>query len=313
MTVAHYLGIEGGATRTSGALVAEDLSVVARRGAGPANVHAVGEEQAREAVSEVVAGLVADAGVGWDSVAATALCLAGLRAASDRELWRGLAREIGIASPVHLTHDAAAALAAGSPDATGIVVVCGTGSMVFGRGADGSECFVGGRGPLLGDEGSGFDIGHQALRAAARSVDGVGESTELARLLPERLGLDGLDDLLSWVSPFAKDRVASLAPVVFEAVDGGDAVARAIVEGAAEALARGVAAVAGRLWPREEGSEGLERVVLSGGVLREQAGFRGAVAERVARRVPGARCVVPDVDGATGAARLARRWRGQEA
>jgi len=306
MAGSPYLGIEAGATRTRGVLAGPGEAAIARREAGAANVHAVGTEAARDAVAEVANGLLADAGIGWQHVRAAAFCLAGLRRQADREAWQRLVADIGVGCPLLLTHDAAAGLAAGSAEGTGILAICGTGSLVYGRRADGAEHTVLGRGPLLGDEGSGFDIGHQALRAAARALDGRGEQTDLARRICALAGVEELDDLLPWLSPFAKDRVAALAPAVFAAAAEGDAVAQGIVGNAAAALARGVAAVAKRLWP----AGGVPRVVLGGGVLLSQGELREALRARVA---PDTACTRPEVDGAVGAARLARRWHAGEA
>lgn len=300
-----YLGVEGGATLTTGVLVDPDGAEVARRTGGPANLHSVGGEAARDAVAELVCGLLGDAGVGWGGVASSALCMAGLRRESDRERWREIAERVGIPSPLRLTHDAAAALAAGSPSGAGILVICGTGSLVYGRREDGREHRVGGRGPLLGDEGSGFDIGHRALRAAARAADGLGRPTALTAAILRQAGVDGLEDLLDWANPFAKDRVASLAPAVCEAASQGDAVARDIVAGAASSLARAVDAVWRRLWGDAEATP---LVVLWGGVLRHQPVLRDALVARLKETRPKTDGQLPEVDGAVGAARVARLW-----
>jgi len=299
------IGVEGGATRTTGVLVEGDRCVIAEQVAGPSNVYAVGQAQALATVTQVLTGLRGDAGERWRQVGASAFCLAGLRADADRAVWRRIVEQAGLGSPVHLTHDAVAGLAAGSPDVTGVLVVSGTGSVVYGRRGDGREHRVGGRGPILGDEGSGFDIGHRALRAAARAADRRGPMTVLAQSIPERLGLDGLDDLIAWLSPFAKDRIAGVAPVVFEAAAGGDAVAGEILAAAARELARGVEAVVARLWP-PDGRDGPPRVVLAGGVLRAQPGFRQTLTTMMADLTSGAEVVVPEVSGAVGAARVAR-------
>jgi N-acetylglucosamine kinase-like BadF-type ATPase len=300
------IGVEGGATRTTGVLADAGLHVLAEHVAGPSNVHAVGEAGALAAVTDLLGALAQEAGGRWPRVRASAFCMAGLRGEADRAVWRRLVTEAGAPGAVHLTHDAAAALAAGSPDLTGILVVSGTGSVVYGRAADGREHWVGGRGPVLGDEGSGFDIGREALRAAARAADNCGPPTALGRLIPARLGLADLEDLIAWVSPFAKDRIASVAPIVFEAAADGDAVAEGIVRTAADELTRGVEAVAARLWPDADG-EAPARVVLSGGVLRAQAGFRRTLAAMIASATRGAPAVPPEVGGAVGAARIAQR------
>jgi N-acetylglucosamine kinase-like BadF-type ATPase len=51
----------------------------------------------------------------------------------------------------------------------GIVVISGTGMISYGYGATGESARAGGWGPLLGDIGSGYDIGLDVLRAIARS------------------------------------------------------------------------------------------------------------------------------------------------
>lgn len=297
-----FLGIEGGATRTTGVIADAECRIVARAVGSPTNLYAVSAAEAKSAFAEVLTQLLSVAGTRREALAASALCMSGVRTAADVLLWAQIAEELGLRQPLLITHDAAAGLAAGSPDGTGILVVCGTGSLVYARRSDGAEKFVGGRGPLLGDEGSGFDIGHRALRAALRSADGRGPKSLLESLIPERLRLAGLDDLVAWVSPFAKDRVAGLAPIVFDAAAAGDAVAAGIVRDAAEELARGVQVAARALWPPPAAPE---RVVLSGGLLRNQASFSRALAAAVADSLPGTPCGPPEVEGALGAARLA--------
>jgi len=300
------LGIEGGATKTTGVLTDGSLRVLARHVSGPSNVYAVGEERAAGALFDILGHVLVPPGATRDTMVA-GICVAGIRTEADRRVWRRILKEhCRFDVPAFFTHDAAAGLAAGSADATGILVVCGTGSLVYARRADGAERFVGGRGPLLGDEGSGFDIGHRALRAAVRSADGRGPKSLLERLIPERLRLEALDALVAWASPFAKDRVAGVAPIVFEAAQAGDAAACQIIEGAIEELARAVEVAMRGLWPS---SESVPRVVLYGGVLRNQAAMRRALAEAIGRFAPGVPCALPEVEGAVGAARLARQAR----
>jgi len=303
-----FLGIEGGATRTTGIITDGDLRVLSRHVTGPTNIHAVGEKRALAAIHDILTWTLVPAEARTDTLTAMAFCIAGVRTEADRKVWaRLIRRKTNLKAPAIITHDAAAGLAAGSPDETGILVVCGTGSLVYGRRADGVERFVGGRGPILGDEGSGFDIGHRGLRAAVRASDGRGRPTLLERLIPESLGLGGLDDLVPWVSPFAKDRVASVAPIVFEAAGAGDEVAIDIVEGAADELARAVGVAARELWPAGGEAGRPERVVLTGGVLRHQVALRLELTERVVGFLAGVRCALPEVEGAVGAARIARR------
>ncbi len=325
-----FLGVEGGATRTTGALMDGEGRILARAEVGPSNIHAVGTAQAQGAIIALVTDLLMDGGVRRDDLSAAAFCMAGLRTERDRRVWqRGVQRSGLLAQsrrsdrtgddsrfrakarhlPLLLTHDAAAALAAGSPDGTGLLAICGTGSLAYGRRADGRERSAIGLGPLLGDEGSGFDIGQRALRAVVRAEDGRGPTTALTPLVLAHADAERVDDLLHWASPADKTLVAAVAPLVFEAAKEGDSVAQEILDAALAELALGAAAVAQRLWPDE--TQRPQRVVLNGGVLRHQPSFRKAVVQRLRSMVGDAPCALPRETGAVGAARLAH-WHSEK-
>src|SRR5260370_914390 len=72
------------------------------------------------------------------------------------------------------------ALVAGAQDAPGIVIVSGTGSIAYGRNANGEAARAGGWGHMIGDEGSGYWIGREALTAVMRAADGRGPATGLS-------------------------------------------------------------------------------------------------------------------------------------
>jgi len=139
---------------------------------------------------------------------------------ADRRVWRRILKTLKLTAPAVITHDAAAGLAR-EARRDGILAICGRGRWRTRGGRTARSDSSAGRGPILGDEGSGFDIGQRGLRAAIRASDGRGQPTLLERLIPERLKLGSLDELVPWVSPFAKDRVASVAPIVFEAEAAG--------------------------------------------------------------------------------------------
>ena len=70
-----------------------------------------------------------------------------------------------------MVNDALVALEAGAPGEPGVVVISGTGSISYGRNAQGEAARAGGWGYVLGDEGSGYWIGRAALRAVLRQAD----------------------------------------------------------------------------------------------------------------------------------------------
>lgn len=94
---------------------------------------------------------------------------------------------------VRIVHDTALILAAADVD-HGVALISGTGSVAWGRAADGRTARAGGWGYLLGDEGSGHAVGRQAVRYALGLAIITSAATALAALVStvaERLGLTG--------------------------------------------------------------------------------------------------------------------------
>jgi len=302
MSAELFLGVAGGGTHSTGVLADASLTVLARGESGPMNVHTVGSQAAGGAAMVLLADLLTQAGAARSAIAASAFCLAGVRSEADQEVWQRIVATLGLGGVVVVTHDGAVGIAAGSPSHSGILVTCGTGSLVYGRRADGAERFAIGRGLVLGDEGSGFDIGQRGLRAVVRAADGRGAPTLLEQLVRERLGIASIGDLVTWVTPFDKKRIATVAPLVFEAAAAGDPVAEAIVSNALAELALGVKAVAEALWP---GAEKPDHVLLTGGVVCHQPAFREGLAAAIHEFLPGVPCGEPEAEGALGAARVA--------
>lgn len=159
--------------------------------------------------------------------------LPGLRSvAQARRLAGTLAKETG--ALVRATTDVDVALLGAFLGDPGIVVVAGTGSVA--AGTDGRRRMrAGGHGFLLGDEGSGYWIGQQALRAALRARDGLGPPTRLAEVVTGAWGC-GLDAALARVyrHPVERNLLAGLAPLVAAETDPE---AGRILRAAAESLA----------------------------------------------------------------------------
>jgi N-acetylglucosamine kinase-like BadF-type ATPase len=226
------LGVDAGGSGTRAVLVRDGV-VVGRRELGPLNVLLHDDAVARLAELLTTAGAVA-AGLG----------LAGIR--DDTHAARveaALQARTGV--PVVVRDDTEAALAGAFRGEPGVVVIAGTGSGALGRDRKGRSCRAGGHGFLLGDEGGGYWIGREAVRAALRASDGTGPPTTLDRLVREAFG-----DLTAAVRrvhshPTDRGTLAGLVPGVVAAAS--DPVAAGILDTAADALAALAAAVRGRL------------------------------------------------------------------
>lgn len=230
------VGVDAGGTG-SRAVVVRGGDVVERRDLGPLNVllHA-------DAVDRLAALLT---GV---RASAAGLGLAGIRSAEHAgRVAAELAARTG--AQVAVGDDADAALAGAFRGRPGVVVIAGTGSAAAGRHADGRTARVGGHGFLLGDEGGGYWIGREAVRAALRAADGTGPETALSAMVETafRRLLDAEREVHE--RPTDRQLLARLVPAVALAARGGDAEAGRILAESAGHLVDLAEAVRFRLGP----------------------------------------------------------------
>ncbi len=297
------LGIDGGGTSTV-ALLARGGEVIGRGESGPSNLRAVGAARALSALDEAVMQAFMAARCERVAVGSACLGLAGAGRAEERETVLRWARRVRLAERVDVVPDAALLLAAGTPDGWGLALVAGTGSIAWGRAADGREDRAGGWGYLLGDEGSGYALALSALRAVVRSADGAGPPTALGTRLLAHLGLSEVRELVPMMYGGAFDRtaLARLAPVVVTSADD-DLVSAGIVAEQARELARTAATVARRLGFAGQAFP----LALAGGVLVGCAGFRRRVLEALLAEGLRPEPVTAVHEPAEGAVRLALR------
>lgn len=158
----------------------------------------------------------------------------GIGPSVNKERAAAVFRDLGV-SQMRLFSDAEMGLELIRGD--GAILIAGTGSICLGK-KDGKLFRVGGLGWRVGDEGSAYQIGLQALRAALAYEYGFGEETALTEALrnfykvAEIRSLIGPLNSLQDVMPPAK--IASCARIVTEME--GDPVATRIVEQAAASL-----------------------------------------------------------------------------
>ncbi|MEX2047265.1 MAG: BadF/BadG/BcrA/BcrD ATPase family protein, partial [Chloroflexota bacterium] len=167
------VGIDAGASKTRAFAVDQAGTVVGRGAGGGGNLLTSPDPQG------AIAAALAEALGGRPAEAVVLSCAGG-----DREIERTrgheiLARHAPPGAKLLVTHDAIAALYAGNPTGCGVVLIAGTGSIAYGRNAEGEEDRAGGWGYLIGDEGSAVWCGLEALRAISHSVDGRGAPTRM--------------------------------------------------------------------------------------------------------------------------------------
>jgi N-acetylglucosamine kinase-like BadF-type ATPase len=241
--------------------------VLGRGEAGPANPQAGGFENAATEIVAAIAAAMASAGLNARDaeLERATLGIAGASRPADKERLQALVAErLGVrVAAVELIADVALVLPAAG-FSNGVAVVTGTGSSAFGIAPDGRTAIAGGWGYLIGDDGSAFDVGREALRAVLRADGGLGPTTQLTTALARTLGVSQPRDLIRVIYQAQAPRmtVATLAPLVVEVARSDDAIARQILTRAGHELGKLARAVARRLGM---GSEAI--VVATGGML----------------------------------------------
>jgi N-acetylglucosamine kinase-like BadF-type ATPase len=306
--VSLILGVDGGGTKTHAVITDETGRTLGEGFGGPTNIDDHTLETASLNLGCAIDQARANAKLEPGPFAAAFLGIAGVVSEADRGLVRELAGGLELCMPEHLgvDHDARVALAGGLSDRPGLVLIAGTGSACFGLGASGERHLTGGWGHLLADEGSGYWLGLEALRAAVRGFDGRGfdvrgQRTALERRALDFLGIQGPEEIMHrvYVVGLSRSKLAAFAPTVLEVAASGDPVAREIVELGAKALAETVEVTAART------NLVAPEIVMVGGILKSEVMLEPLRAHLLAR-LPEMRLVAAEQSPAHGACLLAR-------
>ncbi|HYL27400.1 MAG TPA: BadF/BadG/BcrA/BcrD ATPase family protein [Candidatus Nitrosotalea sp.] len=287
----YFAGIDGGQSSTVAVVGDERGRILATGRAGPADEIGATKDSTRlrDALHGALADACANAHLPAD--ARFEAIVAGISGYDGRI--HGRAPELA-SECVALLHDTPIAHAGAFSGGSGVIVIAGTGSVVYGRNEDGWSCTLGGWGYLFGDEGSAFGIAREALALLMRAQDEADATlaTE-SRAACDFFGLPSLRRIVHalYKGEMTRDRVAAFAPEAmrFESL-------RSIAYRGAERLAVLTrAAVAAGAAPR---------VAFIGGVF-DDPGFRERVTAGVLQKIPAAEIVPARYEPAYGALLLA--------
>lgn len=295
----RFAGIDGGASRTDALISDAAGRSLARRQGPPALIRSMPAATVAGELVELLHRASDDAGGAIERVC---FALTGVGREADRAAVEGALRDRGVPARSWLVvTDAEAALEDAFADLPGIVLIAGTGSVAWARRPDGSLTRAGGWGPILGDEGSGWAIGIAALRATVRTADGREPASPLASAILDATGLSDAMQLVHWADSATRASIAALAPIVL-GLAHLDPTADSIIDDAARELARLVP-------PLRRGMAGPVDVALAGGLLAAGGPLRERLVAALGA-MDGVRILDRTVDGARGAAAIARRANG---
>lgn len=288
------LGVECGASRTIALVTDTAGNLVERIETTAANAQLLSDQELTNHFKQLAIRCPCPSAVG--------IGMAGVRTSQDRKRVAAAAAVAWPNVPCWVGNDLETALEASENEdskksSARIIVISGTGSCCYGRNQKGKTAKVGGWGHLLGDQGSGYDIALEALRATVHEYDMTGRWPKLGQVFLRALMLNEPNDLVPWIHRASKPEIAILAKDVFAAARKGDRISRRVIDQAAGKLAEAAVACARQLCRPEHYVE----FVFVGSVLSNQMSFARQVANKIRKAWPAANVRQLEREGAWGA------------
>ena len=237
----YLLGLDCGGTGCR-AVVLDSLGKPIGFGSGgPANLASTSEKVLKVSVKQAVDAAVTSAYPSNSPMQCGPLRVcagcAGWSAADKRAKFQQFLQELTGCSIIDLRPDFETALFAACRNEPGILLSAGTGAVAIGRSNAGVVYRHDGLGYLLGDLGSGYQIGLGALKHAASNLQLGNPPDALTLAVLQGIGVADLPQLLGWLYPdFQTAKVAALAECVCALADANDEIALSIVSQAAADL-----------------------------------------------------------------------------
>ncbi|MFQ5584953.1 MAG: BadF/BadG/BcrA/BcrD ATPase family protein, partial [Calditrichia bacterium] len=231
----YYLGVDGGGTKTNAVLTnahGDDIRTI-REGSG--NVSLLDRGSVAQLIRNLIKGLLKGEPV--EKIHKAVFAFAGVGRPEEKSIVKEIIKGSGIKN-FSLMTDAELLYYSIFGEKRGMLLSSGTGSICLVRNGKNRLKQVGGRGYLLGDEGSGFDIGNKAIRAAVHDQEMGKPISVLTRELLSFFGLNEPGELITimYSSKNPARLTASCAKLVCEEAEKHEPNALKIVDAAARAL-----------------------------------------------------------------------------
>lgn len=304
-TMNYFLGVDAGGTQTKAVLINEKSQILGSVNGGPANYHNIGLGETQKNVSAAILQLLQQTQI---SFAMLTWATIGITACDTQKDFDRLFEIFStgslkaLAQKLTVVRDSVVGLFSGTKP-PGIVVMCGTGAMVYGINEKGENASAGNWGYFLGDQGSGYMLGKRMFESVIAAYDGRLESTILTQKLEQKINVHSAADVLDWYNDTKPSVhiISDFATLVLTSAEQGDEVSKQLLDVTVSELGRATLAVIKRLYMQDEAV----RIVLGGGVF-ESKYFRTLFEGYITALIKRARVIRPLVSPAVGAAIMAK-------
>ena len=287
------IGIDGGGTHSTAVAAWPDGRVAAVVSGGGQNFHNDGMEIVRARLLDMISRLKEQTGAEAEAVC---VGLSALDGPADDATYAAF-REGNLKNEtLDLQSDVYIALMGLTHGQPGVIVICGTGSMLLMVDEQGNQLVSGGWGYLLNDAGSGFTMAREALLASIDEIDGIGKQCGWTQELLTFFGVTDARKLIDviYAPDFTPDKLAGFARPLLARANNGDADALEILERNMTRLAR----LAARLMDK---SETVNLVGLYGGIFQHNELARTLFERTLKKERPDAQLRLPEYPPELGA------------
>jgi len=261
----YVLAIDGGGTKTCAVICDEYGTIYSKVMTSRSNPTAMDAHDFEATIHGLLQNLRQQTPQLFTAIHSCFAGMAGVKESQAEGIVEGIIRQyVDSTTPIVIENDALIALYAGTLGQEGIVQIAGTGAITLGFHRQGM-CRVGGWGYLFDDEGSGYDLGIQALKAVFQSDDQRAQPTALTDVVLQHFAVKQVPQLIEPIYGASHPRtvIAPLGKYVFQVAQQGDMVAKHIVQDACRKYYKAIkTCYASMDWEQRD-----VPVVLAGGVF----------------------------------------------
>lgn len=280
MDLVYVIGIDGGGTKTEAVLADRVGHVLDIVKAGPTNINTTSQKEVQRTFHTLFQVLQEKHPQAFKHVSTVFAGLSGAGSEYARyKVKQLMTNELPKTVTTYVEPDTINALYSGTYGEAGIVQISGTGSITYCVNEAGVHDRIGGWGYLLGDEGSGYDIGRKGIIAALYAADGRGEETILLELILNHFQVNSTRQLIDRIyqAPVPKNEISPVAKIVITAYKQNDSVAKHIMDEAADDMVTSILTLSNKLFPKSKSTP----VVLCGGMFHDQTVLPVMIKEKI--------------------------------
>ncbi|MBQ8762803.1 MAG: hypothetical protein IJZ07_01715 [Clostridia bacterium] len=230
----YFLGVDGGGSKTTAVVFNEKGEFICSACGESINYYSVGLENARLAMKNIIDNL---------NIKKFRCAVIGMSALNERasaEETERFCSDLFDSENIIMDSDLFVALEAMDIKGECAAIISGTGSMAVCRNPDGSISHTGGWGYILGDEGSGYSIGLNGIKAAIRAAENCAPETTLLEECLDYFSINNIYDLIDlyYEKKVSRKKTAAFARLVSKCCENGDTVCKNIIKNEAEQLSQ---------------------------------------------------------------------------